>query len=67
MTYFQNIRQAFIKNMLICRGFVERKDIIERFKVGSATATRDITFYKNNNDDIEYNVTNKRYERILND
>ena len=64
MRFFSELRQKFIKDMVICRGFIGRNDIIERFGVGSATATRDITYYKTNNEDIKYNVTNKRYERI---
>lgn len=69
MRYPAKQRQLYIAILVQTQGHVSRKDIVDRFEVGVATATRDLTFYKNNKIaqielPIEYNVTNKRYERV---
>jgi hypothetical protein len=63
MNYFIKTRLDNVSLMLNMRGWVTRKCIMDRFSVGSATATRDLTYYRKNIEELVYNPTLKRYER----
>ena len=57
-------RQIFIKEFLDEYSCINRSDIIAKFSIGPAQATRDLQIYiKNNAEALVYNVTDKCYEK----
>jgi len=68
MNFYAVMRLGFIEETLEKKGYIRRADIINKFGVGESTATRDLAqFRKENPDFSQYNVTNKRYEKVEND
>lgn len=60
----QRKRQAYIDFRLNFLGTISRKDLMSRFGIKNAAATRDLASYKRiANHNIEYNDTTKLYER----
>lgn len=65
MRYPEKQRHEFIRETLEDKGYINSKDIIQKFGVGTATASRDLTRFKKLNDDfVEYNLSNRRYEKV---
>lgn len=63
MKYAEKQRHIFIEETLELRGSINGKDLIEKFKIGSAQASRDLVkFKKLNPNAMEYNLSTKRYE-----
>jgi len=68
MKYAEKQRHLFIREVLEEQGFINGKDLIEKFEMGSAQASRDLTKFKQLNPDaMEYNLSTRRYERVQND
>lgn len=61
MNYFTEARQNYIGELLKAKGSISRSEIMGQFKVGEATATRDLTAYRKANPALIYDVTKKRY------
>ncbi len=62
MNWATEQRQLYIAALLKAKGSITRCEIMGQFKIGSATATRDLTIFRQKNSNLIYNVTNKRYE-----
>lgn len=63
MRYAQKQRLLFIQEELTAKGFVERKDLMDKFEIATAQVSRDFGAFKAFNPGaMEYNLSNKRYE-----
>jgi len=64
MTFIQRQRLEFIEFLLMFLGTLRRTDLVEKYGIGSAAASRDIALYKEHAPlNIEYNTTEKTYGR----
>ena len=64
MTFTQKQRLEFIEFLLMFLGTLRRSDVVEKFSIGSAAASRDIALYKElAPSNTEYNTTDKTYSR----
>ena len=65
MTFIQKRRLEFIEFLLMFLGTLRRSDLVEKYSIGSAAASRDIALYKElAPSNIEYNTTDKTYSRL---
>jgi predicted DNA-binding transcriptional regulator YafY len=63
LTHAVQERLEFIERQLIFKGWVSRADLIDRFSVGEAAATRDFKTYREiSGNNMSLNHTVKRYE-----
>lgn len=63
MNWAAEQRQIYIKNHIEEYGSINRSDLMDFFKIGPASATRDLTIFRNANPDLLiYNVAEKGYE-----
>lgn len=60
--YQAKIRQLFIKDYLQMTGSISRDILIDYFGIKAAQATRDLSYYRKTNNNIEYDVSNKIYK-----
>jgi predicted DNA-binding transcriptional regulator YafY len=62
LNYSQKQRLAYIDFKLLFSGWVTRNEIVQRFELGLAAASRDIAMYKEHApDNIDYDNVNKKY------
>jgi len=58
-------RLRFIERVLFWRGFINRKDLVDRFGISPPQATNDLVNYSTRNSNgCAYNVRRKRYEAV---
>lgn len=63
MNWAAKQRQVFIGNFIKEYGEINRSDLMQEFRIGGASATRDLQQFINDNPNVLiYNVTKKRYE-----
>ena len=64
MTFTQRQRLEYIEFLLMFLGTIRRVDLVEKYSIGSAAASRDIATYKElAPPNIAYNTTDKTYGR----
>jgi len=64
MRWFEQQRREWIMIHLYAQGHINRSDIMQKFGIGSAQASRDINrLMKDMPNLMTYNLTAKRYER----
>jgi hypothetical protein len=65
MTFIQKQRLEYIEFLLMFLGTLRRSNLVEKYSIGSAAASRDIALYKElAPSNIEYNTTDKTYSRL---
>jgi len=62
LTFAQKQRLSFIDFSLLFKGFINRKELTEKFEMGMANATRDLTLYKElAPQNIDFNAKDRTY------
>lgn len=62
--WFCDYRQKWIKDHIDTLGFINRGVIMDKFDIAAATATRDISAFRDENPSyLEYDVESKIYRR----
>jgi hypothetical protein len=59
--WFFNERQRFIKGRIKTYGCINRKEIMDYYDIGSASASRDIKHYLKFDKEVTYDVSLKKY------
>jgi len=64
LTFIQRQRLKHIEFLLIFLGSVRRSDLVDKYNIGSAAASRDLAYYKElAPENISYNTIDKSYSR----
>tara|TARA_R110000772_G_scaffold74498_1_gene162199 strand:+ start:13849 stop:14757 length:909 start_codon:yes stop_codon:yes gene_type:complete len=62
LTFAQKQRLSFIDFSLLFKGSINRKELTEKFEMGMANATRDLTLYKElASENIDFNAQDRTY------
>lgn len=65
MRWFEKTRLEWIGQRLAAKGHIQRKDLMQKFDITEATASKDLNnFLRERPDLMEYNLHTKRYEMI---